>query len=485
MFSIRQMIYIGLFHFLVLLFSGNIYGKDKSNDVSFWYLNQLGGVLRVTYSKQLFYPDNDSISIVPAEKVFGDQFSDALKPIIDEYKESPKSIPKGLTFKEIHTITQKSNSRFLSWFMPVDKWKSLEKETDNKFQWNKLGFPLIWDKKPNFDGKINAIIGRWVETIPEKKFEKLIEHAKEWLTPEKQDVETIRMNLKNGDKVDKDFAVRMIIRKNEVKSLPLIAKYLPDSDLQNTCLLAFQEMGTKNDIPEFIKTFYIPKSNISGIVKTMCKIGGKEVNTELNDWLNDPETSYDVKQKILIGILQANYKPAIKILVPLVKDKKIGAETKELLKELGYFPSSKSELKKESKTKDGIIFSLVLKQSRFKHIEPVFMNVRVINNSKNKIKLLLPVKLEIISVDKKTEVPMKRYGEMLYKTRSNLGFGRQAFSFIFPNKNFSSEINLSRIFDLSLPTKYLLSGEISFLSAGDDNQTKRTIKIKEIPFSIH
>lgn len=485
MFSIKQIIYVGIFYFLILFFSESIYGEDKSNDVSHWYLDQLRRVLHSTYSKKIVYPEKDSISIVSAEKVFGIQLSDTLKPIIDGYKESPESIPKGLTLKEIATITEDSNSRFLSWFMPVDKWKLLEQETDNKFQWNKLGFPLIWDKKPNLDGKINIIIGRWIETIPEKKFEKLIEHAKEWLTPEKQDLEKIRMDLKNGDKVEKDFAIRMLICKNDIKSLPFIAQYLSDKDLQNTCLLAIQELGTREDIPQLIKAFYFPKANISGIIQAMCKIGGREVNNELKDWLNDPEISYEVKQKILIGILHTNYKPAIEILVPFLKDKKIGPETKELLKELGYFPPIKGEIKKETKTKDGVIFSIVLKKARFQQLEPVFMDVRIINNSKNEIELFLPIKLEILFVDKKREVPMTRYGEMVNKPRSNPGFGSsQGGSIILPNKNFSSETNLSKIFDLSLNAEYLLSVEISFLSVGDDNQAKQTIKIKEITFSI-
>lgn len=159
-FFIKNSKVIFIIFVFLCLFPIFVYGKEKSTqDISYWYLEQISGLLRVTYSTQLVYPENNSISVVSAEKIFGNNLSIIIESIVDGYKESPKLLPKGLNPKDIETKAW--NFLYLSWFMPADKWKLFEQKSDTQFQWNRLGFPIMWDKEPNDEGKINTVIGGW------------------------------------------------------------------------------------------------------------------------------------------------------------------------------------------------------------------------------------------------------------------------------------------------------------------------------------
>lgn len=426
----------------------------------------------------------NSVSVVSAEKVFTSNVLTKYRNnlVSDEYqKNNPPINPKG------KTPIEKWGSSYNSWYMSLENWEDIK-----EFRWGSYPFPVLWDKNPQENGNINVMFfggGLAVaKQIKLKDFKDLQLRTIQWLTPSKQDVSSYIQALEKGNVIEKDFAIRMLIRKQEISTLPKICDYLNDKSLQKTSLLAIEKMGTKKDLPILIKTFYLPKAPTLDIVYTMCKIGGKRVDKELEDWLNDKDIPKQTKNKILNGILKAHYKPALGFLVPLLKNPVVKYRTKHVLDKLGYFPPIKGSIRKEIKLHNGVKAIVVILKQNFSLNEPVSTEIRVVNDSPQTIYLRRPFrfKLKYKSKGKIKEVPMTRYGKILFNNKLSAFAPREMNSlYVKPGSFFSEKIDLGKIFHCTEKDEYFFSCIINYKTLGaKEKEEEKLINFKSISFFI-
>ena len=435
---------------------------------------------------ELKYPEDDSISIVPAEMIFS------------------RAVPDISSYARINQQTEnqegKKVSSLRSWLMSVEKWKRLVPLiTDEEFRWGSLQFPLIWETIPDSEGKIPFIdmdLFRRFQAVPENDFKELLLRARQWIEHDKHSAETFRSLLEKGDPRERDFAIRMLVLKNDKESLPLIKKNLLSRELQAICLDAIQAMGSENDIHDLIKAFYTPGGRFVGrVIEVMCLVGGPKVNPELRDWLNDPGIAVNTKWQILSGIEQSNYKPAIKILVPLLKDKQLGAGVKELLMKLGYMPTVAGQVLKECRTKDGVILQISLPKSNYDPLDPVVMTILATNNSNTDIVINkgINVSTQVFFSDGNltpktsfTLAPAMYQPDIPFLTLKPNPQPPRIFSVenIPSGRSYSSNYNLSQFFDLSLSADYYATFQTTYSFVGDDDQPVHQLIIEKIPFTV-
>lgn len=486
-FKEKTIIYGAVFFCLAFPFSLKS-AEEKPYDIDYWYLTWMQIPLFADFLNDVNCPSDTSISTSSAKKVFKNKLTRILDPKIDFYKKHPESIPKEVVIRKSDSYEK----HFLSWYMPKSKWKMvLETPRQKGFQWANWGFPVLW-QKDSHGGKRFVLFflnGSEVKSITDDDFAKLQKKAVYWLSPEKHNIEEIYKSLEKGNRQEKLFAMKLLVLKKDKKSLPLILPKISDKDFHNMCILAIKEMGNKDDIPVLIKAFYLPFANIPEIIVTMCSIGGKQVNKELNTWLSDPELSRGVKDKIKQGILQANYKPAIAIFLPSLRssNKNQREEAGWILKQLGYFPKRKGVFEKKVTTPDGFVVSLILDKNKFKPMEKILVKLRFVNNTDSTIILRRNGYNPIINFKTLQNggiVPYTRYGEKRKNPNSLFGPRGGMPVVIKPSKFFETAICISKLFDLSLSADYLLSFDINFFIALKNKKEKKSIKINNIPFSI-
>ncbi|NOY75979.1 MAG: hypothetical protein GXP32_09360 [Kiritimatiellaeota bacterium] len=176
--------------------------RNANNNSSYLCLNKLRWLQHEVFSTAdgNFFAlarrfSKKKVKIVSAEKVFA-----KLDPrlewvemslVSDNYRRAVLPIhPKGKTYSD------RWGSSFYSWGMPVEKWKATP-----AFRWNTLKFPLLWDKRPDLnDGKVNflAVDDPFVETLPQKKFDKYLSAAKEWVEPDKVTLKELERRIEGG-----------------------------------------------------------------------------------------------------------------------------------------------------------------------------------------------------------------------------------------------------------------------------------------------
>lgn len=190
----------------------------------------------------------------------------------------------------------------------------------------------------------------------------------------------------------------------------------------------------------------------------------------------------------MVNTRKAKYNPAIKILLPFLKDKECAKEIESLLKELGYFPKIKGSVSKEVKSKSGVIVALILPKGKFKSSESVIMKLRIINNSETFIYLNRAFRPKIFykTLNGGRAVPMTRHGQRWYSP-NRFGYfsppGGMPFR-IKPGKYYSEKIYLSQIFDLTLTSDYLISCDINYYIKENEEQKKQILKIENLPLTI-
>lgn len=178
---------------------------------------------------------------------------------------------------------------------------------------------------------------------------------------------------------------------------------------------AIEKKISRHRIPLLIKSFYTPKSKKIKITVALCEIGGKQVDTELNDWLNDPNLPMRTKELILFGILQARYKPATRFLQPLLKSNNrcLSGYAKIVLEKMRYY-CIKWIVASTTKTKDGLTITESMRKLQFTTSDPIFLKISIRNDSKHKVYFARPLMSKCYTYygdTAKTKVPNRLYGK--------------------------------------------------------------------------
>lgn len=478
---------------ILLLAALNLLAKDKKpTDLGYLYLDWVW--LTITccgdIPDKLVYPEDNSISFTEAEKIFKRQLD-------VKYTDRVRSILKRPEYVNLKVDNPASwRGRYLSWLMPKEKWKMLSNDVPlrKRFLWGDYGFPMIWDKEST-NGIRNVMMyggkkGKVVK-IEDKEFEELIHFAKLWLTPDKKTSEYYLKRLKEGDIHEMAFAIRMLARKKDVSVLPFVRKYIKYRWFQDACYLALEEMGEESDIPTLIKLTKQPQTNIWGIVIAMCKIGGPEVDKQLAIWLNNNQkrNKYSWQNGLPLGIIDAQYKPAIKILQPLLKDPKTKWDAKSILWDLGVFPQEPGTVSKETKAEDGFWVRTILNKGPYKLNKPINVKMLFINNTKGTVYFTRKYNPKVVLKSTGKDLPFTKlghreirspndykrgnFGMPYYSVRANKGRGRNYIEI--------SPVNLTMTFDFKAPGEYLFSCNVEYWFKHDE---KRYLKVENLPFTI-
>jgi hypothetical protein len=139
---------------------------------------------------------------------------------------------------------------------------------------------------------------------------------------------------------------------------------------------------------------------------------------------------------------------------------------------------------KENKTPDSILLRVELSKDKYPVLEPIKLLVTITNESKSNIMLNLtdeisPARIRVADLETKKEIPSTLYGQRLEDIYSEGNIFRNTLSAIEPSRCYTYIIPISRLFDLSIASRYSLECEITYY-----NSEKKALLLKVEPLNF-
>jgi len=227
----------------------------------------------------------EEVRIVSAESVFkplrtfGGPHWDSFFVNPQSFVNAKPANPQGATEFE------KWGSSYNTWCMSAEKWKlafefgELRKSTEglNAIREKTIGFPVLWEKRPEFYGGAVAYSSTTERAdMPSVKFQNYLAEAIKWVNPQQVDLEELLRMAKSDEAGKRIYAVRFLGARKDPRQIKTIGDGLryENLEIKRAAVWALGWIGDVDAIP-LLEPLVRDSSGLSeDVAVALGRIGG-------------------------------------------------------------------------------------------------------------------------------------------------------------------------------------------------------------------